>query len=92
MVYQEKNPEFPGSNMIHFKKDSATYRRFAGEMLMAELDLYSVKQVSTDLDPALYEGVGDVFQNAAKRRCVQHIMECDSFKLNKMGATNVQKK
>ena len=40
-----KNPEFPGPNMIHFRKDRETYRRFAGEMLMAEPELHSVKQI-----------------------------------------------
>ena len=65
-----KNPEFPGPNMIHFRKDRETYRRLAGEMLMGEPELHNIKQVGTDLDPAVYEGVGDIFQNAAKRRCV----------------------
>ena len=92
MVTPEKNPEFPGPNMIHFRKDRETYRRLAGEMLMGEPELHNIKQVGTDLDPAVYEGVGDIFQNAAKRRCVQHIMERDSIKLNKMCASFIQKK
>lgn len=78
--------------MIHFRKDRETYRRLAGEMLMGEPELHNIKQVGTDLDPAVYEGVGDIFQNAAKRRCVQLIMERDSIKLNKMGASLIQKK
>ena len=90
-----KNPEFPGPNMIHFRKDRETYRRFAGEMLMAELLPVNIKQIGkigTDLDTVVYEGVGDDFQNAAKRRCVQHVMERDSYKLKKMGATDLQQK
>ena len=83
-VYFEKNDPL--------RKDRETYRRFAGEMLMAEPELHSVKQIGTDLIYRRIESVGDVFQNAAKRRCVQHIMERDSYQLNKMGATIVQKK
>ena len=87
-----KHPEFPGPNMIHFKKDTATYRRFAGEMVIAHPVIFKVKEVGTDLDPALYNGVGDILQDAEKRKCLQHIMERDAVKLAMMNVTIHHKK
>ena len=43
------------------------------------------------MDPALSGGVGDIFSQADKLVCLQHLMERDAFKLQKLGATTKAK-
>ena len=85
------DPKFPDPNMVHFRNDRETYRRFAGELPMANPKLANVKQIGTDLDSAVFEGIGDIFQHASKRKYLQHIMERDAIKLQKWNATLKQK-
>ena len=86
-----KNPEFPGPIMLHFKKDRPTYRAFAGHLAIANPKLFFVKKIGSDMDPALSEGVGDIFSQADKLVCLQHLMEWDAFNLQKLGATTKAK-
>ena len=44
-----KHPEFPGPSFWHFRKTEETYRRFAGELLIAELLLLGIKKIGHDL-------------------------------------------
>ena len=87
-----KHPEFPGPNMAHLRKDTSTYRRFAEELAISHPAVFKVKEIGTDLDPALYNGVGDILQEAEKRKCLKHIMERDAAKLSKMNVTFHHKK
>ena len=51
-----KHPEFPGPSFWHFRKDSDTYRRFAGELVIAMPELQGIRRVGHDLDKALAKG------------------------------------
>ena len=46
----QENPEFPGPMMVHFRKDEATYRRFAGELVTENPALLNVRKIGTDMD------------------------------------------
>ena len=52
-----KHPEFPGPSFWHFRKIEETYRRFAGELLIAELLLLGIKKIGHDLDKALAKSI-----------------------------------
>ena len=52
-----KHPEFPGPSFWHFRKTEETYRRFAGELLIAELLLLGIKKIGHDLDKALAKSI-----------------------------------
>ena len=77
--------------MLYFKKDCPTYRAFAGHLAIANPKPLFVKKIGSDMDPALSEGVGDIFSQADKFVCLQHLMERDAFKLQKLGATTKAK-
>jgi len=51
-----KHPEFQGPSFWHFRKTRETYRRFAGELLIAELRLNDIKKIGHDLDNAIAKG------------------------------------
>eukprot|EP00112_Aurelia_sp_Birch-Aquarium-sp1_P016153 Seg3637.1 transcript_id=Seg3637.1/GoldUCD/mRNA.D3Y31 product="hypothetical protein" protein_id=Seg3637.1/GoldUCD/D3Y31 len=87
-----KHPEFPGPIMLHFRKDQPTYRAFASSLVAHNPRLLHVKKFGTDMDKALSGGFGDIFQNADRLTCLQHVMERDSFQLGKMGATKDARK
>ena len=86
-----KNPEFSGPIMLHFKKYLPTYCAFAGHLAIPKPKLLFVTKIGSDMDPALSEGAGDIFSQADKLVCLQHVMERDAFKLQKLGATTKAK-
>ena len=45
------------------------------------------------MDPAIFKGIGPVFSSASARKwiCLQHVMERNSYKLDKLKATLSQK-
>ena len=43
------------------------------------------------MDPAIFKGIGPVFSSARKWICLQHVMERNSYKLDKLKATLSQK-
>ena len=51
------HPYFPGPSFWHFKKDRQSYRRFAGEILIAEPDLANIGKIGHDLDKAIANGI-----------------------------------
>ena len=65
--------------MVHFRKDFMDYRRLATEMTFANENLYKIKQVGSDMDPAIFKGIGPVFSSARKWIYLQHVMERDSY-------------
>ena len=76
-----KNPEFPGPSFWHFRKTRECYRRFAGEMVVQKPELLGIKKIGHDMDKALSQGLCDVFQNAKKLWCTQHMQDRDIHKL-----------
>ena len=85
------HPEFPGPNMVHFRKDYIDYRQLATEMTIANENRHKIKQIGSDMNAAIFNGVCPVFPAAKKRICLQHIMERDGHKLDKLKATLPQK-
>ena len=51
-----KHPQFPGPSFWHFKKNEEAYRRFAGEILIADPSLAGIKKIGHDLDRAIAKG------------------------------------
>ena len=49
-------PQFPGPSFWHFKKNEEAYRRFAGEMVIAEPSIANVQKVGHDLDKSIAKG------------------------------------
>ncbi len=82
-----KNPEFPGPIMLHSRKDKATYRAFAAQLVAQNPALLDIKKIETDMDKAVSDGLGDIFSEANKLVCIQHLMETDAMQLTKMGST-----
>ena len=80
-----KHPEFPGPSFWHFRKTRESYRRFAGELVIQKPELLGLKKIGHDLDKAISNGFGDIFQGAKKLYCTQHMQERDAFKLQSMG-------
>ena len=50
---------------------------------MVEPELFYIKKVGHDLDHAIPNGLTDVFKNAKKLWCTQHLQERDSWKLKR---------
>ena len=86
-----KAPEFPSPFMLHFKKDRFTYRTFAGNLVIGNPNLLHVTKIGSDMDSALHNGIGDIFNKADRLICIQHLMERDAEKLNKLGAAHKDK-
>ena len=86
-----KAPEFPGPFMLHLKKDRFTYRTFAGNLVIGNPNLLHVTKIGSDMDSALHNGIGDIFNKADRLICIQHLMERDAEKLNKLGAARKDK-
>ena len=80
-----KHPEFPGPSFWHFRKTRESYRRFAGELVIQKPELLDLKKIGHDLDKAISNGFGDIFQGAKKLYCTQHMQEREAFKLQSMG-------
>ena len=72
-----RNPELPGPSFWHFQKTIECFRRFAGEMVVHKPELLGIKKIGHDMDKALSQGLCDVFQNAKKLWCTQHMQERD---------------
>ena len=86
---QGKHPEFPGPSFWHFRKNRECYRRFAGELIILKPELLGIKKVGHDLDKALSSGLTDIFQNATKLWCTQHLQERDAHQIRSMGANQL---
>ena len=69
----------------HFRNTRESYRRFAGELVIKKPELLGLKKMGHDLDKAISNGFGDIFQGAKKLYCTQHMQEQDAFKLQSMG-------
>ena len=79
-----KHPEFPGPSFWHFRKTRESYRRFAGELVIEKPELLGLEKIGHDLDRALSNGFTDIFKNAKKLFCTQHMQERDAFKLQSL--------
>lgn len=82
-----KNPEFPGPSFWHFRKTRECYRRFAGEIVIMKPELLKIKKIGHDLDKALSQGLCDIFNEAKRFWCTQHMQERDVHKLKTLGCT-----
>ena len=80
-----KNPEFPGPSFWHFRKTRKCYRRFAGELVIKKPELLRIKKIGHDLDKALSQGLCDIFTDAKKLWCTQHMTERYLQKLTSLG-------
>ena len=87
-VDDQENPEFPGPMMVHFRKDEATYRRFAGELVTENPALLNVRKIGTDMDNALTNGIGSILSKADQL----HVSERDAHRLDTLKASNQAKK
>ena len=81
-----KHPEFPGPSFWHFKKSRESYRRFAGELIIAKPELLGIKKIGHDLDKAIAGGMTDILKDADNVWCTQHSQERDALKLKSLGA------
>ena len=82
-----KHPEFPGPLMLHFKKDSETFKRFAAEIILGNPTLMDIKKIGHDMDPALKKGLKSIFNKSETLLCVQHIKDRDKLKLQELKAS-----
>ena len=58
------------------------------EMLSANPDIADIKKVGHDLDPSIGSGLTDMFWNAKKLFCTEHLQRTDQQKLKDMGANS----
>lgn len=86
-----KHPEFPGPSFWHFKKTRESYRRFAGELVIAQPSLQGLQRIGHDLDQALAKGMTDIFKDAKQLYCTQHMQERDAAQLHSMGCNHSNK-
>ena len=75
------HPEFPGPSFWHFKKTRAAFRRFAGELVIANPKLLGIKQIGHDLDKAQCQGMKDILVSASSMWCIQHVKQRDAMQL-----------
>ena len=61
-------------------------------MTFANKRLSKIKQVGSDIDPEIFSAIGPVFSYAKKWIYLQHVIERDSYKLDKLKAILPQKK
>ena len=81
-----KNPQFPGPSQWHFKKDQASFRRIACEIVTENPKLLDIKKIGHDLDAATANGVGDIMKKSNHLWCTQHLQSADTEKLKQLGA------
>ena len=86
-----KHPEFPGPSFWHFRKTRESYHRFAGELVIQKPELLGIKKIGQDLNKTLSNGLSDIFQDAKKLYCTQHMQERDAFKLQSLGCNQRSK-
>ena len=86
------HPEFPGPLMVHFAKDTDTYRCFAVELIVSNPSLLKIGKVGHDMDRALENGLGSVFVSSESCICLQHVSERDGLKLDQLNANKSDKK
>ena len=67
-----KHTEFPGPSFWHFCKTEETYRRFAGELLIAQPLLSGIKKIGHDLDKALAKGITSFVSLLRGFMCIIH--------------------
>ena len=58
------------------------------EMLLINPDVADIQKVGHDLDPGIDSGLTDVFRNAKKLFCTEHLQKADQLKLKDMGANS----
>ena len=58
------------------------------EMLSINPGVAEIKKVGHDLDPSISSGLTDVFRNAKKLFCTEHLQKEDQQKLKDMGANS----
>ena len=51
-----KHRQFPGPSFWHFEKNEEAYKRFAGEILIADPSLVGIKKIGHDLGRAIAKG------------------------------------
>ena len=70
--------------MLHLKKDRFTYRTFAGNLVIGNPNLLHVTKIGSDMDSALHNGIGDIFNKAESLVPYFHAWfgkhRCDLFK------------
>ena len=52
-----EHPHSPGPSFWHFRKHEDTYRRFAGELVIAKPSLGRLNKIGHDLDKAIANGM-----------------------------------
>lgn len=62
------------------------FRRFALETVFMEPATVNMRKVGDDLDSAVSSGLADIFQDAKKLFCTQHLQKADERKLKALGA------
>ena len=55
------------------------------EMLSINSDVADITKVGPDLDPSIGSSLTDVFRNAKKLFCTEHLQRADQWKLKDMG-------
>lgn len=81
-----EHPVFPGPYMWHFKKTREVYRRLALEIVNECPLTIQIKKVGHDLDEAVGSGLADVFVNAKRLYCTEHLQKADIRQLQNIGA------
>ena len=82
----DKHPQFPGPSQWQFRRNQQSFRRFIGELLIADPQLQQIRKVGHDLDSATSNGLIDLLPYASHLWCTQHLQTADAEKLKKMGA------
>ena len=70
--------------MLHFRKDDATFSRFALEWLSPNPNLRTLKGIGVDLESTIFNGFKKMILNLNRLICVQHLTKRDEKELNEL--------
>ena len=75
---------YPNLSLLDSNGKRESYRRFCGEITLANPELRFIKKVGHDLDKAISGGLNDVLFQSKHFWCTRHLQEADSHKINKL--------
>ena len=73
----KKHPVHLGPVMLHFSKDTETFRRFCLELISANPAISNLRKVGVDMEAAIFNGFRSAIGSLMQLYCVRHLQQRD---------------
>ena len=75
-----------GPVLFHFTKGNQTFTRFALELQISNPKTKKLKEIGTDMEDAIFNGMQSLFPDVSKPYCVRHMKQHGKIKTGKFSA------